>query len=128
MLEGILIADDDAKLRAIMAQWLNDAGFTVLEVSDGDEAIKCCEFLQLKAIVTDMIMLGKDGVEVIQTIKGEYPNIKIIAISGFPKTGNLASTQSLGADAIFEKPIDRNDFVNTVISLTRSHQQTASPA
>ena len=61
----ILIADDDATLRAIAAELLSGEGYRVLEAEDGDQALTLVEAEGIDLIVLDMLMPNKDGLETI---------------------------------------------------------------
>lgn len=62
----------------------NELGMTVVgEAEDGEQAIQLVKQHQPHIIITDMRMPGTDGVELLQTLSGKYPQIKVIVVSGY---------------------------------------------
>jgi YesN/AraC family two-component response regulator len=94
--------------------------YTVLEASDGKEAITKFKPSITDLIITDIIMPNVEGLKLIMKIREIKPEIKIIAISGGGKAGPgsyLNIAKALGADAIFSKPFSINDLLNKVKEL-----------
>jgi len=78
----ILLIEDDYNLRSVLMMALEKSGHEVIEASDGKIGIE--EFRKCPAdlVITDIIMPEKDGIEVILILRKEFPDVKIIAISG----------------------------------------------
>ena len=117
---GILIVEDEADLREMIAVSLTRRKFTVMEARDGKEAIMHFKPSITDLVVTDIIMPEEDGLKVIMKLREMKPSIRIIAISGGGKAGpasylNLA--KALGADAVFPKPFSMNELVARIESL-----------
>ncbi len=83
--ETILIAEDDAAVRALMKEMLVRFGYTVIEAIDGEDAIT--RFLEnrekVRLLVLDVIMPIKNGKEVFEEIRKIRPDIKVIFASGY---------------------------------------------
>jgi CheY-like chemotaxis protein len=99
--------------------------FTVLEATNGKEAILHFKPTITDIVVTDLIMPEEDGLKVIIKLKELKPSIKIIAISGGGKAGpgsylNLA--KALGADAIYSKPFSLNELIAKIEELLNIEQ------
>lgn len=116
----ILVVDDEKPMRSILRQMLERAGYEVLDAPDGKSAL--CFFKEKPAdlIITDLIMPGKEGLEMIMDLKKDFPKVKIIAMSGGgqqdPKD-SLDMAIKLGADCTLCKPFDRDDLLMTVKEL-----------
>jgi PAS domain S-box-containing protein len=84
--ETIVLAEDDEILRTMSRQVLSEYGYTVLEASDGEEALRT--FLEnrdrVSLIITDVIMPGKSGRDFCDEARKNKPDIKIIFTSGYP--------------------------------------------
>lgn len=81
----VLVADDDALVRMIMAETLRDAGFDVVEASGGAEACRLVEDPDHVAlIVTDLNMPDFDGVAVANWARMHHPAVPILFVSGRP--------------------------------------------
>jgi len=73
-------------------------------------------------VITDIIMPKKEGIEMIMELKKEFPDVKIIAISGggrnVPET-YLPIAKKLGSERTFSKPIDWPELIKTVRKLLK---------
>jgi CheY-like chemotaxis protein len=122
----ILIVEDDKDLREMLKVSLLKRKYTVLEASNGNEALLRFKPQITDLVITDLIMPDEDGLKVIMKIKGIKPSIKVIAMSGGGKAGpgnylNLA--KALGADEIFPKPFSVNDLLKKIDNLLNPEQQ-----
>jgi CheY-like chemotaxis protein len=122
---GILIVEDDKDLREMLKTSLLQRKFTVIEASNGKDALLRFKPSVTDLVITDLIMPDEDGLKVIIKIKEIKPSIKVIAISGGGKAGpgnylNLA--KALGADEIYSKPFSINDLLNKIEDLLIAEQ------
>jgi CheY-like chemotaxis protein len=120
---GILIVEDDSDLREMLKDLLVRRKYTIIEASNGKEAISRFKPAVTDLVITDIIMPDEDGLKVIMKLREIKPEIKIIAISGGGKAGpgnylNLA--KALGADEIFSKPFSVNVLLSKIDSLLKS--------
>lgn len=105
----ILLVEDDDLVRDMLAQVLTRASHEVLLAANGEEATLLLKKAKPDVMVTDIIMPKKSGITLISEVKNKHPQMEIIAISGggrLDPTGYLDLSESLGATASFEKPID----------------------
>lgn len=89
-------------------------------LSDGRKALEIHKKEPIDLIITDILMPEVDGIEVIRKFRREYPQLKIIAISGGGWTEPqqfLTMASRLGADATFNKPFQWDKLVETVNAL-----------
>ena len=116
----ILIIDDDDKFRTMLRQLLERNGHEIKEASGGKEGIKLYRENPTDLIITDLIMPGKDGIETIQEFKKDFPDIKIIAISGGGRLGPqdyLHIAKMLGAQKTLTKPIELPELLKAIEEL-----------
>ncbi len=111
---SILIVDDDAVLGSLVSRGLRGHGYKVGEAVDGNKAIRALETTVYDAVVIDIIMPDREGVETIIEIRARWPTIKVIAMSGGGRLDpemflNLAST--FGADVLLKKPFKLADLL-----------------
>jgi CheY-like chemotaxis protein len=114
---NILVIDDDATILDMLRQILEREGYDVAKAYNGKEAIKIYREETTDLIITDIIMPGKEGIETIIELTKEFPNIKIIAISGGGRIGAeeyLHIAKVLGAQRTLTKPIEREELLKTV--------------
>ncbi|NCC52885.1 MAG: response regulator [Spartobacteria bacterium] len=99
---------------------LKRAGYDVDACGDGEEGLDRQRLHPADVIITDILMPVKEGLELIVEVKKEFPETRIIAISGggkFGPKGYLFMADRLGADAAFSKPVDQNRLLNSVRAL-----------
>ena len=120
IMKSVLIVDDEPGMREMVKQLLLNEGYHVLEASNGKHAMEFLKNESPELVITDIIMEEMDGVEIILEIRENYPDIKIIAMSGGSKISSedyLESTSDLGADRIFNKPFALSDMLNAIKEL-----------
>jgi DNA-binding response OmpR family regulator len=113
----ILVIEDEDQMRKLLRQVLEDAGYEVEEASDGLEGIGLYRENPADLIITDMIMPKKEGMEIILDLKLEFPEVKIIAISGGGRVGPepyLQVAEGFGAERVFIKPFDIKELLEAV--------------
>ena len=108
----ILVVDDDSRLREALVAVLEDAGYGVLQASDGTTAVVLTHENPVSLLVTDLVMPGQEGMETIRHFVKEFPQIPVIAISGNPSY--LTMAKALGASAVLAKPIGRAKLLKAV--------------
>jgi YesN/AraC family two-component response regulator len=116
-MEKILIIDDETPIRSMVRLILERAGYTVREAQDGIEGIRVFRETPADLIITDLIMPNKDGIGMIIELKKDFPELKIIAMSGGGLNrpeGYLRGAQKLGAACTLSKPLNRNDLLRAV--------------
>lgn len=79
----VLVADDTAMLRKSLARVFRTDGWEVLEASDGKEALTCCTEQRIDLLITDLMMPGLDGVELISLLRERGDAVPIILLSGY---------------------------------------------
>jgi DNA-binding NtrC family response regulator len=113
----ILIIDDESQIRSMLRLMLERVGYEIVEAPDGIEGIRQYREKPADLIITDLIMPNKDGIGMIIDLKKEFPNVKIIAMSGGGVNrpeGYLDGAKKLGASCTLTKPIDREEMLMAV--------------
>lgn len=119
----ILIIDDEAMIREMFRRILEMEGYAVSEAAEGNEALARCREQCPDLIITDLIMPDKEGIETIIEIRRDFPETKIIAISGggrITAREYLELAETFGADRSLSKPIGREELLAAVRSLLPS--------
>ena len=111
----ILVIDDEAQIRRMLRKMLEGAGYEVMEAGDGKAGIEVYQENQPDLVITDLFMPGREGLRVIVVLKRDYPDAKIIAISGHPDY--LPAAMELGAHRAFSKPFSSKVFLDSVRGL-----------
>jgi two-component system nitrogen regulation response regulator NtrX len=116
----ILVVDDDAILRDLVADWLLGAGYRVRKAPDCHAALEAIQERVPALIVSDMYMPGACGPAAIDEFKRHAPQAPLIAVSGYFKSGSgVSSDQALAAGAAraLAKPVRRAHLLDAVKEL-----------
>lgn len=115
---NILIIDDDSAVRNFISVSLRDADYTVFEAENGIKGLNILqEHPEIAAVITDIIMPDKEGIETIKDIRKLHPGIKILAISGGGKLepeNYLLLANTLGAHKTLKKPFRASELLNAL--------------
>ena len=106
--QKILIVDDNRENRAVFRDMLLPFGFEIAEAEDGSQGLAKADIFQPDAVITDLIMPGMDGFELILRIRQHsvLKNIVIIAASASVYEEDHRKSTDAGADAFIPKPIE----------------------
>lgn len=100
----VLVVDDDEQFRRLARAVLEPAGFDVIESEDIDHCVSQLRRQAVDALILDMVMPGRDGIESLRDLKQQFPEIRIVAVSGAEQSALYLSVSAhLGADASLEK-------------------------
>jgi CheY-like chemotaxis protein len=110
----ILLVEDEPLLREAMSAWLQRAAGCVIHAEHGADALRVLAAEKIDLIISDVRMPVMDGVDLLMKInQGEVRKPGVILISGFCEL-SLREAFALGADAVLEKPIRREDLVRAM--------------
>lgn len=114
----ILVIDDNNEFRGLFREILEKAGYEVTEAADGDEGILSYREKPADLVITDIIMPGKEGLETMIELRREFPDIKIIAMSGGgfeePETYLEGAKLLGGAIQAFTKPFPMDSMIKAI--------------
>jgi DNA-binding NtrC family response regulator len=120
----VLIIDDDPDVRVFLQALLEGEGYEVSTAADGGEGLALQRKRPAHVVVTDIFMPGKEGIETIHQFHGEFPQAKIIVISGGPVkkgTDYLSVARELGAARSLKKPLVTQELIDAVRELSALH-------
>ena len=110
----ILLVEDDEIMRSLTRQALREQGYTVFEAHDGQSALEWAESHpgQSDLLLTDVVMPGMSGPELVDRLRGSHPTLKVVFMSGY--TGELmADREGLKRGiTLLEKPFTRTALLN----------------
>ena len=112
----ILLIDDDAAILQLLAEMLTTAGYEVSVASNGNEGVTLYRQAPFDLVITDLLMPEKDGLEVIVELRKDFPDVKIITLSGGGAYGysSLGVSKTLGAVRTLQKPFLEEQLLDLV--------------
>jgi two-component system, OmpR family, response regulator ResD len=116
--QTILIVDDDAQIREILALYFTKENFAVEEASDGIEAIRKMEQTKPNMIILDIMMPVLDGIEVCRQIR-KFSRVPIIMLTARAEDDDRIMGLELGADDYITKPFNPREVVARVNAVLR---------
>ena len=125
----VMVVDDEREVREMIAMSLERRGMTVLEYSNGAEALEAFKTVPLSwdAVLTDHGMPGMRGLDLIREIKILRPDLPCVLCTGYSETVTVESALASGADAVLHKPMTLDVLQATVsklIAASRGEPQT----
>ena len=105
----VWIVDDDASIRWVLERAFLDAGLTVQHFSAADEALERMAHEQPKVVMTDIRMHGKTGIELLETLRVQFPDIRVIVMTAYSDLDSAVSAYRGGAFEYLPKPFDLDE-------------------
>lgn len=102
--ESILVVDDEADIRETLVQMLLHLGFTAKSASNGSQAMALLHESDYTFMITDMRMPEMDGLELIRSVQGTFPDVSIIAMTGYSRGYRYIDVINSGAKDFINKP------------------------
>jgi len=115
----ILLIDDDALLREVLALALAQAGHTVWQAIDGQQGLEIFRCEPADIVITDIIMPDREGLETLMMLRSEQPQLPIIAMSGSATNSPLYLDMAakLGARCVLTKPFPLSELLDAVAEI-----------
>lgn len=113
----VLIIDDTQIVRSVIRRLLESQGHSVMEASSGLEGTRLHRNHPADLVITDILMEEGDGLEVIQSLRQDNPDLKIIAITGSGNDGvidYLRVAKIMGATSTLRKPFANEEFLAAI--------------
>uniref|UniRef100_UPI002605B955 sigma 54-interacting transcriptional regulator n=1 Tax=Arenimonas sp. GDDSR-1 TaxID=2950125 RepID=UPI002605B955 len=125
----IWLVDDDASIRFVLSEALQDAGYRARGFESGTAAMDALRTGAPPALMfTDIRMPGGSGIEFLETVKQAHPNLPMIVMSAYTDIRNTASAYRGGAFEYVAKPFDLDEVLALVEKALPKPQPSAAPA
>jgi diguanylate cyclase (GGDEF)-like protein len=108
--ESILVVDDDANLRKTIGKLLSALGFNVESTANGSQAIDKLKKEEHTLLLTDMKMPEMDGFELIKTVNESFPQVGVIAMTGYSESYKYVDLINAGASDFIKKPFEVDEL------------------
>jgi DNA-binding NtrC family response regulator len=114
MIPSILLVEDDVSLRRIMQLRLEAGPYRVTCVASAEEAIAAVERQPFHLIVSDLMMPGLSGLDLLKRIKADAPNTPVILLTAYGSVESAVDAMKSGAFDYLTKPVESTDLLMTV--------------
>jgi CheY-like chemotaxis protein len=125
----VLVADDEADVRDVLNDKLQQEGFSVWLAADGQEALELyrhhCETIDV--VLLDVRMPGLDGPQTLAALRKITPQIRCCFMSGYLGNYSEAKLRDLGAATVFAKPFRLAEVAQVLENLARNGDVSPSP-
>lgn len=119
----IWIVDDDKSIRWVLEKSLDKAGFTIESFDNGESLLERLNQAQPDAIISDIRMPGKDGLEVLNLVSESYPKIPVIIMTAHSDLSSAVKSYEHGAFEYLPKPFDVNDAADVAERAVKHAQE-----
>ena len=110
----LLFVDDEAALRGLMAERLEERGFEVVEADSGERALELLDQFAFDIVITDLRLPGVDGTHVIEAAVARYPGIVAIVITGYGTVKDAVDAIKRGASDFIAKPFQFDELLHVL--------------
>ena len=107
----ILVVDDDSNLRQMIAESLSSSDFDIMEAESGTEAVEKIRNHTYDLVITDMMMPGMSGMELLTQIRETKPETAVLVITAYPATHLAVTAMKKGAVDFLPKPFDIDTLI-----------------
>ncbi|MCE9634119.1 MAG: response regulator [Planctomycetes bacterium] len=114
----ILVVDDEHFVRDLLVKILARQGHDVRGVADAAEALRQLESESWDLVLTDVVMPGIDGFELLRRVKGSWPAVKVIVLTGYARRQSISDFLLYGADEYLAKPFQVHELLAVVSRVT----------
>ncbi|MFH1686194.1 MAG: response regulator [bacterium] len=118
----VLVVDDEAAIRGLVSEFLHLQRFRAIQASSGEMALEILEKEPVHLVVSDIIMPGMTGSQLLVEIKERYPNIPVILITGYGGAISPQKAVEYGADGYFAKPFKNMELIYTIRRVLQQYQ------
>ncbi|MEW6347498.1 MAG: HD domain-containing phosphohydrolase [Thermodesulfobacteriota bacterium] len=112
--ERVLVVDDEPDVREIVSRWLTMEGYRCSSASSGEMAVTLMEQEQFQLVITDIMMPGMSGMDLLAFMKSRFPEVAVIMLTAMDDRKTALMAFEVGAWGYILKPFDLNDVLLNV--------------
>ena len=125
----VMVVDDDRRIRDLLARFLTEQGFVVLQAGDAAEAEELLKSFDVDVLVVDVMMPGQDGVEFTRSFRAREQT-PIVLLTALGETEDRIKGLEAGADDYLPKPFEPKELVlrlNAILKRTAKPEKKSKP-
>lgn len=117
----VLVVDDDPQVLALLRVNFSLEGYDVVEAANGEEALKVVASKRPDVVVSDVMMPGMDGLELVRRLRAnpKTADLPVVVVSAKAQRNDVENGEVAGADAYVTKPFDPQDLLDAVAALLK---------
>ncbi len=108
---NVLVVDDERAVRVALDVNLSKAGYIVSLADNADRAMEILRTQNVDLVLTDLMMPGRDGMELLQHIRDRWPQIQVIMMTGHGTVERAVEAMRIGAHDFVIKPVGKNELL-----------------
>lgn len=128
----ILVIDDDSEMRLMLREMFARQGYDIDTASDGDTGLKLYRENPFDLVITDIIMPNKEGFEMVFELQRDFPDAKVIVISGGGRGKAQDYLESIKKISVvkctFTKPFGQDEILKVVKKLLTHEKSSTNPS
>ena len=102
----LLVVDDEAEVREMLARHFRLLGYGVQQAGNGEEALGVLGRAKIDVVISDIRMPAMDGVALLREVRRQYPMVRVIMITGYVTLENALACMRNQAETCVFKPIE----------------------
>lgn len=122
--QDILLVDDDVGMISCLKDIFEDEGYNVSTAEDGKSAIEAINNKQFDLVLTDIRMPNMDGIEFLDYIEQNRPEVKVVVISAFGRDETCTKAKLLGAFEFLSKGVRVEELKKVVKKVMNRNDKT----
>ena len=119
---SVLVVDDEPPNIESLRRIFEREGFSVLTATSGQKALDVCRQNEVHVVVSDLMMPGMNGIELVKALKTVVPDAEVVLMTAFGTVEKAVEAMRAGAYDFVEKPLKRIQMVKTVRKAAERHQ------
>jgi len=119
---SVLVVDDEPPNIDSLRRIFEREGFAVLTATSGQRALDVCRQNEVHVVVSDLMMPGMNGIELVKALKTVVPDAEVVLMTAFGTVEKAVEAMRAGAYDFVEKPLKRMQMVKTVRKAAERHQ------
>ncbi|MCB1638582.1 MAG: response regulator, partial [Thiothrix sp.] len=124
---SVWIVDDDRSIRWVLERALQKAGIETRSFETADQTLSALKTVEPATLITDIRMPGRSGLELLNHMGQQYPDIPVIIMTAHSDLDSAVSAYQGGAFEYLPKPFDVNEAVDLVRRACQARQDTLAP-
>ena len=128
--QHLLMIEDDARLAAMVGEYLTQSGFVVTHMPDGESGLGALQDKPVDLVMLDLMLPGIDGLEVcrrIRALPGDAARVPVLMLTAKGDPMDRVVGLEIGADDYLPKPFEPRELLARIRAVLRRHQGGAAP-